>query len=155
MSDGKDPAVLFYPKDWLTDTAEMTDEEKGRYIDLLCIQHQNGHLSKRTIERQPEAVQEKFCQDSDGKYYNKRMDREKEKRKAYTESRRANGGKGGRPKKPTQNHMVSHMDSTENPYAKPTENHTGNGNGNVNTDANRGDLRQRIEASARRNGGVI
>lgn len=40
----KDPAFLFYSKDWLEGTAEMTSEEKGMYIDLLANQHQKGSL---------------------------------------------------------------------------------------------------------------
>lgn len=40
----KDPAFLFYPKDWLEGTAEMLPEEKGVYIDLLSHQHQKGSL---------------------------------------------------------------------------------------------------------------
>jgi hypothetical protein len=40
----KDPAFLFYPKDWLSGTAEYMPDEKGVYIDLLCHQHQNGSL---------------------------------------------------------------------------------------------------------------
>lgn len=40
----KDPAFLFYSKDWLEGTAEMTPEEKGVYIDLLSHQHQKGSI---------------------------------------------------------------------------------------------------------------
>lgn len=40
----KDPAFLFYSKDWLTGTVEMLPAEKGVYIDLLCYQHQNGSI---------------------------------------------------------------------------------------------------------------
>ena len=40
----KDPAFLFYSKDWLEGTAEMLPEEKGVYIDLLAHQHQKGCL---------------------------------------------------------------------------------------------------------------
>lgn len=40
----KDPAFLFYSKDWLEGTAEMFPEEKGVYIDLLAHQHQRGEL---------------------------------------------------------------------------------------------------------------
>jgi uncharacterized protein YdaU (DUF1376 family) len=40
----KDPAFLFYSKDWISGTSEMLPEEKGIYIDLLCYQHQNGNL---------------------------------------------------------------------------------------------------------------
>ena len=44
----KDPAFLFYSKDWLTGTAEYLPEEKGVYIDLLCYQHQKGSLPSDT-----------------------------------------------------------------------------------------------------------
>jgi uncharacterized protein YdaU (DUF1376 family) len=44
----KDPAFLFYSKDWLEGTAEMTPEEKGVYIDLLAHQHQKGSLPSDT-----------------------------------------------------------------------------------------------------------
>jgi len=40
----KDPAFLLYSKDWLQGTAEMTHEEKGVFMDLLCHQHQTGSL---------------------------------------------------------------------------------------------------------------
>ena len=40
----KDPAFLFYPKDWLEGTAHMMPEEKGVYIDLLAHQHQRDYL---------------------------------------------------------------------------------------------------------------
>jgi hypothetical protein len=44
MSKDKDPAFLFYPKDWKMGTAEYKPEEKGVYIDLLCHQHQKGSI---------------------------------------------------------------------------------------------------------------
>ncbi len=40
----KDPAFLFYSKDWLEGTAELSAQEKGVYIDLLAHQHQKGSL---------------------------------------------------------------------------------------------------------------
>lgn len=43
MAD-KDPAFLFYSKDWLEGTAEMLPQEKGVYCDLLAHQHQKGSL---------------------------------------------------------------------------------------------------------------
>lgn len=44
----KDPAVLFYPKDWLQGTASMYPEEKGIFIDLLMHQHQDGWIPNCT-----------------------------------------------------------------------------------------------------------
>lgn len=153
---GKDPAVLFYTKDWLVDTMGMTYEEKGIYIDLLCLQHQNGHLPKRQVEGIPEAVKEKFREDEDGLFYNPRMDREKQKRAAYAVSRSQNGKKGGRPKKEdSEEAHGNHMESTEKPYgyhmesiSKAYEKHTGNGNGNADTDAdvNLKSIRARIKS---------
>lgn len=40
----KDPAFLFYSQAWLEGTAEMTSEERGVYINLLCYQHQKKSL---------------------------------------------------------------------------------------------------------------
>ena len=44
-----DPAFMFYPKDWLTGTADLMPDEKGVYIDLLCYQHQHLILPKDTL----------------------------------------------------------------------------------------------------------
>src|SRR5687768_566373 len=44
----KDPAFLMYSKDWLQGTAQMSHEEKGVYIDLLCHQHQENGLPDDT-----------------------------------------------------------------------------------------------------------
>lgn len=46
--ESKDPAFLFYPKDWLQGTASMMPDEKGIYIDLLCNQHQDSSLPNDT-----------------------------------------------------------------------------------------------------------
>jgi len=45
----KDPAFLFYSKDWLEGTAELTPSEKGVYIDLLSHQQQKGSLPADTF----------------------------------------------------------------------------------------------------------
>lgn len=44
----KDPAFLFYSKDWIQGTAKLMPEEKGVYIDLLSHQHQDGDLPNDT-----------------------------------------------------------------------------------------------------------
>lgn len=98
-----DPAVLFYTSDFLTGVMDMTMEERGQYITLLCYQHQKGHIKEETIRllvgNVSVNVLNHFKIDNEGKYYNNRMDIEKEKRHLFTESRRNNGKKGGRPKK--------------------------------------------------------
>jgi uncharacterized protein YdaU (DUF1376 family) len=46
---GKDPAFLFYSKDWITGTADLMPDEKGVYVDLLAHQHQRETLPNDTV----------------------------------------------------------------------------------------------------------
>ena len=95
----KDPAVLFYTNDFLSRTFTMTDEQVGKYIRLLCIQHQQGVLTEQDMlnicKTYDSSVYSKFIKDGDT-YYNKRMKEEATKRANYSESRRNNqkGNKG-------------------------------------------------------------
>ena len=90
----KDPAVLFYTQDFLVGTITMTMEQKGKYITLLCLQHQKQKLTLKDLQTyltdEDIEVAEKFPKQSDGFYYNVRMYEEGIKRKNYTESRRNN-----------------------------------------------------------------
>ena len=98
----KDPAFLFYTKDFYSGVAGMTMEERGQYITLLCLQHQQGHLSERIIcinlnikslEEVPYVMQ-KFKVDENGLYYNERLDIEVVKRDAYCKSKSQNASRG-------------------------------------------------------------
>lgn len=99
----KDPAILFYTGDFLNGCTDLTLEERGQYITLLCLQHQKGHLSEKTIRLCVGSVSvdvlKKFQQDQEGNFFNARMDEEIEKRNQFIETRRVNGQKGGRPTK--------------------------------------------------------
>ncbi len=88
----KDPAVLFYTSDFLSETVLMSDEEIGQYIKLLCIQHQKGVLTEKDIKKvcTSDDVLKKFVRKPNGTYANTRLDEEIERRKAYSESRRNN-----------------------------------------------------------------
>lgn len=90
----KDPALLFYSGDFLVGTFTMTMEQRGRYITLLCLQHQQGFLTednlKENLQDTDIIVFNKFEKLSDGKYYNLRLKEEAERRKSYSESRRNN-----------------------------------------------------------------
>ena len=109
----KDPAFLFYSSDFLTGTALMTDEQIGKYIKLLCYQHQKGHLTERDMLKicltHDEDILSKFEKDENGLYYNARLQQEVEKRKAYSESRRQN-----RTKKDMNNISNSYVQHMEN-----------------------------------------
>ncbi len=134
----KDPAVLFYTSDFLTGCALMSMAQRGKYITLLCLQHQQGHLSEEDMLDVCGAVDpkiwRKFKQDDDGLFYNERMDQEQIKRQNYALSRSENGKKGGRPKKHNESESEAsenHMLSICKAYEKHTENE------NINTLINR------------------
>ncbi len=130
----QDPAFLFYSADFLVGVTDLSYEERGQYITLLCLQHQKGHLSARTMKdmRVSEAVMDKFLRDAKGRYYNKRLDKEKRRREAYAKSRSQNGSKGGRPRKneeTTEKAYAFHMESE----CKAYENHSENENVNIDS----------------------
>jgi len=104
----KDPAFLFYSSDFLTGTVLMTDEQVGKYTRLLCLQHQRGHLSEKNMlkicKTYDEDIFSKFARDTDGFYFNERLEEEVVKRKAYSESRRANREKKN---KTYDKHMIN------------------------------------------------
>lgn len=89
MKKQKDPAFLFYSRDWLTGTSFFTFEQKGKYIDLLCAQHDHGHLSEKQISvicrgEIDEEVMAKFECDEDQKWFNAKLDDEIRRRKDYS-----------------------------------------------------------------------
>ena len=107
----KDPAFLFYPNDYIGGTMGMTFEEKGAYIELLMLQFNRGHMTSHMIGQIVgqlwESIKCKFIQDQDGLWYNARLDLEKERRCAFSQSRR-NNIKGNN--QHTIGHMTSHME---------------------------------------------
>ena len=108
----KDPAVLFYTSDFLTGTTLMSNEQVGKYIRLLCIQHQKGVLSEKDMlkicDSYDEDIFDKFEKTEEG-YFNKRMRDEFEKRKKYSESR-ANNRKKKEDMKNISNSYEEHME---------------------------------------------
>ena len=92
--ENKDPAFLFYSSDFLTGTMFMSDVQLGKYIKLLCIQHQKGHLSEKDMlnicKRYDKDIFDKFIKDNDGNYYNIRLQKEIDKRRNYSKSRANN-----------------------------------------------------------------
>jgi len=112
MAKRKDPAFLFYPADWIGGTMGMTFEEKGAYMELLMLQFNRGHMTydmmAHTVGQLLDKVLVKFQKDDDGLYFNPRLEEEKIKRKAFTDSRLNNiNGKNQYSKK--GGHMGNHM----------------------------------------------
>jgi hypothetical protein len=110
----KDPAVLFYTSDFLSGTFTMTNEQVGKYIRLLCLQHQKGKLSEKDMLSICSAydvdIWDKF-KIEDGAFINERMYNEAVRRQKFSESRRNNA------KSPKN-------DSTSKAYAKHMETET-------------------------------
>ena len=93
----KDPAFLFYSSDFLSGTQLLTYEQRGKYITLLCLQHQQGHLKDKHIQQvcgnDAAEVMEKFAKDEQGLYYSPRLEIEMVKRRSFADSRRENRNK--------------------------------------------------------------
>lgn len=110
----KDPAVLFYTSDFLTGTMLMTYEQKGKYITLLCLQHQKGVLCEKDMfnicQSYDKDIFDKFTKDGDN-YYNKRMREEFEKRSKYSKSRSENRLKGLKNKEKKESSYDNHMEN--------------------------------------------
>lgn len=91
---GKDPAFLFYPNDFLSGTQFFTDEQTGKYIRLLMAQHQHGHLPESHMliicKSYDKDIFSKFIKDSEGFWYNERLEIEIVKRKEYAKTRSEN-----------------------------------------------------------------
>ena len=98
----KDPAFLFYASDFLTGTMFFNFEQRGKYIYLLCAQHQHGGLidkkSFNDLVGEDSFLRSKFIESENG-FYNERLNDEIEKRSKDTNASRNNGKLGGRPKK--------------------------------------------------------
>lgn len=125
----KNPAVLWYPSDFISSTIFWTNEQCGAYIRLLNYQFTTGHLTKDQLFQitNDKVVLSKFIKDKKGLFYNKRMEQEIEKRQKYSESRSKN--KLGKTKKKSKKDMKN--------ISKSYENHMGNGNENININNNK------------------
>ncbi len=118
----KDPAILWYWSDWNSGTSTLTRFLKGCYMDLLHAQYNSGSLSLEEIKTVLGAdfgqawptLKKKFKADESGLFFNERLDLEKRKREAFTESRRKN-----RAKKHT---LVEDMKNTSKTYVLHMEN---------------------------------
>ena len=112
----KDPAVLFYTSDFLSGTFTMTDEQVGKYIRLLCLQHQKGKLTEKDMlsicKSYDNEIYEKFDQ-VDGFFVNDRMYNESIRRSKFTESRRNNAKsvKNDSISEASAKHMHKHMET--------------------------------------------
>lgn len=138
-----DPAFLFYPTDFLGGVSDLTMEERGQYITMLCLQHQKGSISQKQLtlnfqnNLSPDVLA-KFEQDDVG-YFNVRLRAEIEKRAQIANRQSERGKKGGAPrgntnaKKQPENKQKNKREN--NP--KTTFLEDGNRNENINENRDR------------------
>lgn len=90
----QDPAYRLYTADFLVRNQIMTDEQAGKYIRLLCYQHQNGHLTETEMlsfcKGYDELVFSKFLRDEQGLYFNEEMENEILRRAGVSEVKSQN-----------------------------------------------------------------
>ena len=130
----KDPAMLWYWNDWHSGTVTLSRFLKGCYIDLLHAQFNSGHLSLEDVKtvlgpdfsQSWDILKKKFEQDSAGLFFNKRLEEEKNKRMAFTKSRRDNKLKSLTYDRSHEKHMIHHMEN-ENENINDNENKDKNG----------------------------
>ncbi len=123
----KDPAFLFYSQDFLTGVQDLTMEERGQYITLLCLHHQKGRLTKKVIQLSCHGnatadVMAKFRQDESGLFFNERLEEEVLKRKKHCEKQSDRAKEGWKNRK---------NDATAYATAMPLEDENENVNENV------------------------
>lgn len=100
----RSPAFQFYADDFLAGTAEMTNEEVGAYIRLLCHQWSKGSIpgDMDRISRMAGAmavpslgyVMSKFKVGEDGAYRNERLEAERMKQEQFRSIQAKNGKNG-------------------------------------------------------------
>ena len=103
----------FYPGDYQRDTSDLSLAEHGAYLILLCAYYSTGRLPAelqslhricRAMSKDERAAvsvvaQRFFPVNGNGERHNKRADAEIESREERAEIARANGARGGRPKR--------------------------------------------------------
>jgi len=145
----KNPAFLFYAKDFLADTLDWSPEELGVYIRLLCKQWEDGKLpiDLTRLARASGCDSEKFTdiwqfirykfELKEGHFYNPRLELEREKRTNYLEAQSKKGKEGADKRwgKDSQPHSTGYTKSDK--VSQPSGYSTGNSNkGNANEDVN-------------------
>lgn len=124
---GKDPAFLFYTKDFYNGVADLTMEERGQYITLLCLQHTKGHLTRKMIEINipdiSDDVISKFKQDKMGRYYNERLESEIDRREEQADKQRQRAKSGWKKRKAALAKKTTKPKQAGQPEQKPYSKH--------------------------------
>jgi len=87
----KDPAFLLYSKDMYEGMSLLSFEERGKYLTILLVMHQQGRLTeddlKALVGGMSPRLLAKFQADESGQFFNVRLEKEIARRAAYVNSR--------------------------------------------------------------------
>ena len=96
------PQMPFYPKDFLTHTAFLTDSQAIRYLWALCNMYIHGRLTEKQMilvcKGYDKEVFDMFSRDEDGRYYDEKLEYEIMKRDEFqlkTTARKQGSRQGG------------------------------------------------------------
>lgn len=100
MKKNDAPAFQFYPKDFLSSekVSSMSNEERGQYITLLCLDWVNGGITEPTLKGGSPLVQQCFKQKGE-RWFNPRLEVERKKQAEWREKSRLGGIKSGKARK--------------------------------------------------------
>lgn len=110
----KSPAFQFYPDDFIGGTITMSNEERGFYIMLLCLQWTQGSLTDRDFKQLSNGIEDssfqfvknKFERNSDGSYCNIRLESVRNKQQEFRD-KQSNAGKLGMEKRWKHNGVIT------------------------------------------------
>ena len=129
----KAPAFQFYSSDFMVGVMYWEHDLVGKYILLICWQHQHGFISKKdmsnicnsSVDEIDKKLLDKFVLDDNGNYYNERLKEVIDKQIAYSESRKKNRMSAKKPTKKTVKKKKvthdNHMSNTSKSYDRHME----------------------------------
>jgi uncharacterized protein YdaU (DUF1376 family) len=123
------PSFPLYVGDYLTGTMSLSPAERGAYMDCLCYQWEVAGVPADDLDRLARVMRcppgearklwaniaDKFQKGADGLYRNARVEVEREKKQRWHKTRKANGEKGGRPRKQQTTSEPPHRITSEHP----------------------------------------
>ena len=120
----KAPAFQFYAADFLTDTAEMTDQEVGVYIRLLSHQWINGSLHSDPnrlangvaigVLQVWDEIEHKFPLDNDNRRRNKRLEETRKQQQDYRDKQSEAGREGAKKRWAKDNKLIGKTNGDPN-----------------------------------------
>lgn len=122
----KEPAFMFYFRDFLVSTDLMTNEQVGAHIRILCHQADKGHLSESSIRERIcgpiwESLMGRYKQDHMGNWFHPRLERVLDERANFVKNRLDNL-KPPHKDTPHENPIREpHMGGSPSPSPSPSE----------------------------------